>query len=119
MRAFRSLSMVTAAASATSWALRRRSVLGSALAFLRSLPARVRAGRWDDVALGLRIHAVLLSDDTTATAPIRVGAVGNHAVVLAGPSGPPAEQARAALARIPGVDDVRLEGSDPRVEPAP
>jgi hypothetical protein len=119
MRPLATLSRVAALFGAASWVHRRRFVLASAVAFLRSVPSRARAGRWDDLALGLRAHAVLLADPTTATASLRVGAVGNHVVVLEGQSGRPAEQARSALVRLSGVTDVRLEPTNPRVVPTP
>ena len=118
MRPLATLSRIAALFGAASWVHRRRFVLGSALAFARSVPSRVRAGRWDDLALGLRAHAVLLADPTTATASLRVGAVGNHVVVLEGQSGRPAEQARSALGRLSGVTDVRLEPTNPQVVPS-
>ena len=89
-------------------------MLASAVAFLRSVPSRVRAKRWEDLALGLRAHAALLADPTTATSSLRVGSVGNHVVVLEGQSGRPAELARSAIGRLSGVIDVRLEPANPR-----
>jgi hypothetical protein len=118
VRPLATLSRIAALFGAASWIRRRRFVLASAVAFLRSVPSRIRAKRWEDLALGLRAHAVLLADPTTATASLRVGSVGNHVVVLEGQSGRPAELARSAIGRLSGVIDVRLEPVDPRVAPS-